>query len=133
MAFVVEIEVRKKDGSKYPSKTIDLLLAGLWRHMKEAGPSLPNFFDEKDPNFAGLRGARDTISRQLRQDGIGTAVKHADVLSYEEEALLWSKGLLEEAGVKVCLVCLGLIPQGLCSMLFWQSALSSWRQGAQGT
>ena len=48
MDFVVS--VRKKDGSKYPSKTIDLLLAGLWRHMKETDPSLPNFFDEKDPD-----------------------------------------------------------------------------------
>ena len=88
------IEARKKDGSRYPFKTIDLLLAGLRRHMNETDPSLPNFFDEKDPNFSGLRGARDTVSRQLRQDGIGTAVKHADVLSYEEEALLWNKGLL---------------------------------------
>ena len=36
------IEVRRQDGNKYPSKIIDLLLAGLKRHMKEINPSTPN-------------------------------------------------------------------------------------------
>ena len=54
------IEARKQDGSKYPSKTIDLLLAGLRRHMKEVNPTAPNFFNEQDERFAGLRGTRGT-------------------------------------------------------------------------
>ena len=88
------IEARKQDGSKYPSKTIDLLLAGLRRHMKEVNPTAPNFFNEQDGRFAGLRGTRDKIAHQLREEGIGAAVKHTEVLSYEEEELLWDRGLL---------------------------------------
>ena len=88
------IEVRKQDRTKYPSKTIDLLLAGLRRHMKEVKPTAPNLFNEQDEQFAGLHGTRDTVVRQLREEGIGAAVKHTEVLSYEGEELLWDRGLL---------------------------------------
>ncbi len=45
------MEAKKQNGSPYPSKTIDLLLAGIRRHMKSIDPTLPNFFDEKDYRF----------------------------------------------------------------------------------
>ena len=49
---------------------------------------VPNFLDENDSRFAGLRGTRDCIARKLRQDGVGVSVKHADVISRAEEARL---------------------------------------------
>ncbi len=36
------MEAKKQNGSPYPSKTIDLLLAGIRRHMKSIDPTLPN-------------------------------------------------------------------------------------------
>ena len=88
------IEARKQDGTRYPSRTIDMLLAGLKRHIKEISPSAPNFLNEEDDHFRGLRGTRDTIARQLREGGIGASVKHTEVISHEEEALLWERGIL---------------------------------------
>lgn len=45
------------------------LLSGLKRYMLERNPNGPNFLDEKNPHFSGLRGVRDTNSRELRQKG----------------------------------------------------------------
>ena len=63
--------------------------------MKEVNPTAPNFLNKQDERFSGLHGTMDTVARQLIcEDGIGAAVKHTEALSYEEEVLLWDKGLL---------------------------------------
>ena len=69
------IETRKQDGGRYPASTLNLLLCGLKRHMKKVNPATPNFLDEKDDRFAGLRGTRDVVARKLREDGGGAYVK----------------------------------------------------------
>ena len=88
------LETRNQKGGKYPTSTLNLLLAGIRRHMVSVNPKAPNILDEKDPTFAGLRGVRDRVARELRGDGIGTEVKHAPAISYEEEELLWSTGVI---------------------------------------
>ena len=35
--------------------------------MKKVNPAMPNFLDEKDDRFAGLRGTRDVVARKLRE------------------------------------------------------------------
>lgn len=87
-------ETRRKDGKPFPSRTIDMLLCGLKRHMKELNPDAVDILNEKDPRFAGLRGTRDTVSRQLREAGVGATVKHTSVFSAAEEDQLWSAGVL---------------------------------------
>lgn len=88
-------ETRRKDQKQFPSKSIDLLLAGLKRHMKELNPETAiDIFDEKDTRFNGLRGMRDTRARQLREDGVGANVKHTSVFSETEEEKLWSTDVL---------------------------------------
>ena len=88
------IEARKKSGEKYPTSTLNLLLCGLKRHMCKLNPNSPNFLDEKHPDFAGLRGTRDCIARQLREEGIGVTVKHTPTISIDEEEKLWTTGVL---------------------------------------
>ena len=88
------IETRKQDGGRYPASTLNLLLCGLKRHMKKVNPATPNFLDENDDRFAGLRGTRDVVARKLREDGVGASVKHTATISQEEEAQLWSEGVL---------------------------------------
>ena len=64
------IETKRSDGKSFPSKTINLLLAGLKWYMvaelKEKDPSVQpvNFLSESDHRFAGLRGTRDRIARE---------------------------------------------------------------------
>ena len=50
------METRRVDGEKFPSKSLDLLLAGLLRYTRDKNPFAVNFLDDKDPNFVRLRG-----------------------------------------------------------------------------
>ncbi len=71
-----------------------LQFAFVWNstsHEVHIDPTLPNFFDEKNYCFDGLRGTRDTVSRQLREDDVGSSVKHAEVITYKEEDQLWDR------------------------------------------
>ena len=88
------LETRNKKGERYPSKTITLLLAGIKRHMMANNPYAVNILDENSPDFVGLRGVRDRLARELRNEGVGAEVKHAEAISYEEEELLWKEEVL---------------------------------------
>ena len=87
------IKTRKQDDGRYPASTLNLLLCGLKRHMKKVNPATPNFLDEKDDRFAGLRGTRDVVAHKLRENGVEAFVKHTATTS-QEEAQLWSEGVL---------------------------------------
>ena len=50
--------------------------------------------DRKDRRFANLNGAISSVFRKLREEGIGALVKHAPVISPEEEEKLWSSKVL---------------------------------------
>ena len=71
--------------------------------MCKLNPNAPNFLDEKNPHFAGLRGTRDCISRQLREEGIGVSVKHTSTISVDEEEMLWTSGTLGVSNPKALL------------------------------
>lgn len=88
------LETRRADGKRFTAKSLECLLAGILRYMRSKNPSTSNFLDENDPNYAGLRGTRDTVTRQLRADGIGASVKHAEVITREEEEQLWESGVM---------------------------------------
>ena len=60
--------------------------------MKKLNPATPNFLDENDDCFAGLRGTRD-VACKLRVDGVGASVKHTATISQEEEEQLGVLGL----------------------------------------
>ena len=59
------LETRNKKGGKYPTSTMNLLLAGIKRHMVSVNPNAPNILDESNPSFAGLRGVRDCVAKEL--------------------------------------------------------------------
>ena len=49
------IEMRHKDGRKFPSSILDCLLNGLYRQARKLNPYAANFINKKDAAFAGLR------------------------------------------------------------------------------
>ena len=104
---VYVMETRKKNGDRSPFSSLNLLLCGLRRHMKEINPMSPNFLDEKHPKFAGTRDVR---GKKLHQDGIGASVKHTPIITHEEEASLWSQGVM---GTK--------IPKSLFNAVFFMN------------
>ena len=88
------LETRKNNGEQYPPKTIHLLLCGLLRHMRNVNPGCPNFLDKKDSRFKKLHGTLDSHFHNLHSTGLGREVKHAHVLTKEDEDKLWSSGIL---------------------------------------
>ena len=87
-------EVRKKDGTAYPPRSIHLILAGIQRTVLEVTPDSPRFFDQSDNTFRELRRSCDTVYRELRSQGIGTEVNHTPIINMNEEQKLWDTGVL---------------------------------------
>ena len=85
---------RRRDGKHYPSTTLYQLLAGLLRYSRCKSKDCSNFLDKTDARFRELRGACDSVSRNLRKEGVGAEVKHASIFSPEEELKLWSSGAI---------------------------------------
>ena len=50
------VEARKQGGESYPPSTIQSLLSGLLRYMREHHVDTPDFLSKKDARFRDLRG-----------------------------------------------------------------------------
>ena len=87
-------EVRRADGDPYPPRTIHQLLAGLQCSMLDHNNRLPKFLDRTNPVFRPIHSACDSVYHSLHCAGIGTSVRHTAIISEEEEAKLWEKGIL---------------------------------------
>ena len=99
---------RKKDGSKYPAKTIYLLLCGLYRYMKESKEQALNIFDRENPNFRRLFNTCDSLFRELREEGVGSESTATEALTKEDELKLWDSGVLSPS-----------TPRGLLNAIFF--------------
>ena len=103
------METRDEDGKPFPSKSIDGLLAGLKRYMKTQNKYAPNIFSEEDPRFSNLRGTRDTVARQLREEGVGAFTKETEIISIEDEQVIWQKNVMgthsPKALLYACILC----------------------------
>ena len=87
------VETRQKNGNKYPAKTLYQLLCGINRYIRSIDARAPNLIDNKEPEFKELLHTTDSYFRTLKIDGVGAAVKHAAIISKDEENLLWEKAL----------------------------------------
>lgn len=48
----------------------------------------------KDPAFCDLTGTLQVRYRELRMDGVGAVVKHASIVTPEEEDMLWESKVI---------------------------------------
>ena len=88
-------ETRHEDGEPYPPKTLQGLLSGFLRHIRENGDSeAPNFLQKNDTRFKDLHNALDNVYRQLNSDGVGLATKKTLTLADADMNLLWEKGII---------------------------------------
>ena len=86
------MEARKKNGEKYPPATLHQILCGVLRQMRQLNCMCLNFLDKGDKRFKPLHNTLDAHFHKLHSDGIGIKVKHAEVITGEEEMKLWSSG-----------------------------------------
>ena len=83
------------------------MLSGILRYMHSVDPVCPNFLDKKDHHFKELHAAVDNLGRQLRSTGIGAEVKHASMITAdEEEALSFCHSLYQCISIEYYNCCL---------------------------
>ena len=88
------METRKESGEHYPPKTILNLLSGLLRYMRDNKKEAFNIMDDENPVFIQLHTVLDSFFRVLHNDGVETKPNRSEVISQEEEELLWNKGVM---------------------------------------
>ena len=93
-------ETGKQDGSRYPPKSVYMLLTGLLRHMRTLSPLSPNFLGTGDRQFSSFHNALDNALRELRLQGVGFETKEAQSFTKEEEESLWESGVLSTTNAK---------------------------------
>ena len=87
------VEIRKADKTQYPPRSIQLILCGLQRYIRQERPQTPVNFTS-DPEFEKLRNVCDTYYRELHSKGIGAEVKRTPVLTIADEDKLWATSVL---------------------------------------
>ena len=68
--------------------------------MRETNPDCPNFLNKQDSRFRQLQHTLDAVFHKLHSEGIGVQVKHAEVLTKEDEAKLWNSGVMSATSPK---------------------------------
>ena len=63
----------------------------MW-HLLWSGKAQIDIF--KDATLAGFRSSLDVEMKRLQSEGKGAEKKQAEIITEEEEDLLWQKGLL---------------------------------------
>ena len=112
-------ETKMENGLPYPATTLRSLLAAIQRVLHSNKVPL-NIFDKSDMRFRDLHMTLDTVCVSLRKEGVGTEVKHADVVSVEHEDILWNKGVLGIAS-----------PESLLRAMFYTVGLHFSLRGGQ--
>ena len=87
-------EIRKRDGSLYPNNSIYSIIAGLQYHinnMNHNSQQKINFFS--DFKFRKITESLDSAMK-LSSKEVGVHTKRANIISFEEENILWEKGQL---------------------------------------
>ena len=77
------------------------MLSGILRHMYSVNPVCPNFLDKKDHLFKEIHAALNNLGRQLRSAGVEAEVKHASVITADEEEALWANKVIGTHNPKV--------------------------------
>ena len=86
-------EMRKEDGSEYTPRSIAQLIAGVQRYISLQKDRPVRLSDPNNPSFQALHRTLDNRFKQLHSEGVGTTKKQAEIVSFEEEEELWSKGV----------------------------------------
>ena len=87
-------EARKQDCQPYPPSSIQNLLSGILRCMKEQHSDTPDFLSKKDWRFHALQGTIGSMFSELPKNGVGAEVKHKPIIEKKEEQQLWNVGII---------------------------------------
>ena len=86
-------EIKKLNGDDYPPKIIYKMLICVQMHLKMQG-LFQKLLDDSDSEFVQLWYTCDNLMKERVCTGLGSQVKQAQVLSYNDEDYLWQNGYL---------------------------------------
>ena len=84
-------EVKKVDGSDFPARTLYDIIICVQFHLETLGITWKLISDDE---FIEVKFTLDNLMKLHTQEGVGVSVKKAQILSFTDEDLLWSLGLL---------------------------------------
>ena len=88
--FLMEIR-KEKDGSDYPPNTLHEIITSIQLHFHLLGKNYRFLLQEQ---FAPIRNTLDNLMQSRARQGLGSIKNKADIITLEEENLMWSKGVL---------------------------------------
>ena len=86
------LEIRRRDGERYPPASLYQLCCGLLRHLRAAGRAEVNIFEQAE--FHMFRTTLDSEMKRLSSTGQYIYKRQAEPITVEDESLLWELGLL---------------------------------------
>ena len=86
------LEIRKKDGTEYPPKTLYQIVCCFKRHFEANGKHNINPLSNEE--FGNFRRTLDAEMQRLHRKGLGTQPKQAEPITEDEESRLWRSGQL---------------------------------------
>ena len=86
------LEVRKKTGEEFPPNSLRHICCGIKRYLRQNGQPSIDFFVNSE--FAEFKASLDSEMKRLQSKGVGSQTKQAEILSEDEEELLWNGGFL---------------------------------------
>ena len=84
-------EVKKFDGSEFPSRTLYDILICVQFHLECLGFGWKLLNDE---TFKEVKYTLDNLMKLRTSQGVGKSVRKAQILSFSDEDFLWNMGLL---------------------------------------
>ena len=89
--FVLEVQ-KKESGQVYCRNTLNQMVCGLQRFIRDNGRPELNFFEQAQ--FKLFRDSLDAEMKRLILLGVGVVIKEAEALTMDEEDILWPKNFL---------------------------------------
>ncbi|XP_052060202.1 uncharacterized protein LOC127700667 isoform X1 [Mytilus californianus] len=86
-------EVRNGAGAPYPPNSIRSLIAGFQRIFRRSGWTNLSLFDSTKKEFSKFHKALDDRCCELIKQGIGVSKKQAQMITDQQEQVLWEKGV----------------------------------------
>ncbi len=85
------MEITKVNSEDYPPKTIYEIMTCAQMYLESKGFFF-KFFEDKA--FSDLKYTCDNIMKERAKAGLGSHIKQASVLSFDQEEYLWQQGFL---------------------------------------
>ena len=83
------VETSRQDGARYPARMLYGIIAGIQYFDRQSGRHEITFLNIADPTFGSLHQVLDARMKERTSKGVGMVTKQAQVISKDEEELLW--------------------------------------------